>query len=249
MNVSNYGKLSFQDKLIRQKMDRYKILHFFIGERFVFFSSFESALLCSRSSVQRKLFSLEKQGIIKSDSLPLSTEFYGNKTMKIYSLTNNGLEYAKGLIGDEFNFLSFDKSRINLTTLKHTFIIQQVKARYNKQGYDMTYPSFDIKIADGYINKLNVCVEVELNIKNYARYNEIIGEYIYLMGQGETKIKKIHYIVSEEVYKNRLKKIFSSFSTINVRDRILKIDAEIFNIFEIYTVQEYYDHINKLENV
>jgi hypothetical protein len=248
MEIRKIGQLPFLEKQRRRKIDKELILKFFKHERFVFFSCIESLLSCSRSSAQRKLASLVKNGILKTDSLPISNEIYGQKTMKIYSFTSSGCEYAKGLFDDE-SFLLFDKSRLSIHSIKHLFVIQHIKARYMKKGLTVTYPCFSIKIADSYINDLNICVEVELNIKSYARYNEIIGEYIYLIGENNPKISEIHYILPEDVYKNRLIKIFRSFTTVAVKEQTLMLDSSIFNIFKFFTIDEYYSYINNINNI
>lgn len=245
MKIKDIGGLSFLEKQRRNKVDREKILNFFKNERFVFFTCFQSLLNCSRSSVQRKLNTLIRNGILKSDSLPISKEFYGTKTLKIYSFTSNGVEYARGLFDDD-NFLSFDKSRLSMNTIKHTYIIQSIKSRYMNIGLTVTYPCFSVKIADAYINDLNFCIEVELNIKSYVRYNEIIGEYLYLIRENNPKISQIHYVVPDDVYKNRMLKIFRSFSFVAVREQTLTLDSTIFNIFKFFTIEEYYNYIKNI---
>jgi hypothetical protein len=248
MEIQKIGQLPFLEKQRRRQIDKELILKFFKHERYVFFSCIQSLLSCSRSSAQRKLASLVKSGILKTDSLPISNELYGQKTMKIYSFTSGGIEYARGLFDDE-NFLLFDKSRLSMNSMKHSYVIQQIKARYMKKGLTVTYPIFSIKIADSYIDDLNICVEVEINIKSYARYNEIIGEYIYLISQNSPTINEIHYILPDGVYKNRLIKIFRSFSTVAVKEQTLMLDSSIFNIFKFYTIDEYYDYINNLDKI
>lgn len=250
MKINEIGKLSFFEKQQRRQRDKNAILNFFKNERFVFFSCVQSLLNCSRSSAKRKLDSLIQHGILKSDSLPVSNEFYGKKTMKIYSFTSNGIEYVRGLFDDHDTFLAFERSRLSMNTIKHTYVVQRIKALYMRTGLTVSYPVFSSKIADSYVNELNFCVEVELNIKSYSRYNDIIGEYIYLMSQEESNIKQIHYILPDDAYKNRLTRIFKSFSTVTVGQRTLTLDSSIFNIFKFFTIDEYSNYIltlNKTE--
>lgn len=246
MGIKEIGLLSFSEKQRRRQTDKNIILNFLKNERFIFFSCVQSLLNCSRSSVQRKLNSLVQGGILKSDSLPISNELYGTKTMKIYSFTSNGLEYVRGLFDDDDSFLSFDRSRLSMNTIKHTYIIQQIKAHYMKNGFSVTYPCFSVKIADSYIADLNFCVEVELNIKTYSRYNDIIGEYIYLIRENNPKIKEVHYVVPDDVYKNRLIRIFRSFTTVAVKEQTLMLDSSIFDIFKFFSIDEYYNYINNI---
>lgn len=56
------------------------------------------------------------------------------------------------------------------------------------------------------IDKLYFCLEVELNITIYVRYNEIIGEYIYLIKKGNPLINEIHCIAADDIYKKRITK-------------------------------------------
>ncbi|EAT1859506.1 molybdopterin-guanine dinucleotide biosynthesis protein MobC [Salmonella enterica] len=224
--------------------EKIRILLSFLKEET--YSDFRTLMLLFEFKDHKSLYTLlnkvTKMGLVQKYTL----ESHASK-IALWGITNDGL--AVVLTPDDKIMPSrFEPYRITGWSLDHHLDNQQVRLILEKKGasnwingdrstflsqYNVKHrPDGLIKLPDG----RTIAVETERRLKTKARYQSIIASH--LVAISDKHWRYVFYVTPDEQKKRSLKVIFSSITSVIVKNHHVTLETKHRDVFRIYTMEE-----------
>jgi hypothetical protein len=165
---------------------------------------------------------------------------YG-RPITLFGITNNGLAHSFDLDEAFEQRPTFQPSKVKPTMLNHKISVQQVIVKSTLLGYSnvknadlLNFRKSGFKVPDliAKFRGKTVGIEVELTIKSFKRYTEIILSH--LLSIKAQRWDEIHYLVPSIDFKNRLERIFKSIKFVSYKNQKIELTDAHFNKFNFF---------------
>lgn len=204
-----------------------------------------------RTVVYRTLQRLEKKGFVKLHKITFEIAQTGKQTL--WGITPMGATF----ISEEVDPPYFEPSKVAITTIAHSMMIQKVRVKATKNGYINWKSSRTLKrlAADNRGKWLQIpdaiaekdgeiyAIEVERTVKTARRYRSIMANFIqmFLAGRNDDSKKTVDRVLylCPPPFDKRLEKIFYSFETVSIGGKEHALNDNAKARFKFYNVLEW----------
>lgn len=173
------------------------------------------------------------------------------KSVRLYGITTHGAVMAQEEQDDPLNVVTFQPSKVNLTTLQHRIDTQLLRIEAENAG--RTWIALNnirlvkgSKLPDGMILRpdgTRLAVEVERTAKSPKRYQEIAN--LYARTFKENNLVNVLYLFPDVTLKNRVQRIYSALPSLGEGINAVQLrDGDIFRLFTFMTYEEFSDYLN-----
>lgn len=235
----------------RTEEKRKKILEFLSEEIFTTTDILSNYMELDRTVIYRTLKTLEKKGFVKLHQIIFEVAQTGKQTL--WGITPMGATF----ISEEVDPPYFEPSKVAITTIAHSMMIQKVRVKATKNGYINWKSSRTLKrlAADNRGKWLQIpdaiaekdgeiyAIEVERTVKTARRYRSIMANFIQMFWAGRNDdskktVDRVLYLCPPP-FDKRLEKIFYSFETVSIGGKEHALNDNAKARFKFYNVLEW----------
>lgn len=194
---------------------------------------------------ENTLAKMGRDGLIRA--IRLETNF--GRPIRLWGLTNHGLQLAPEFDADNRNAQTIQPSKISLNTLQHELDSQYIHAASITHGWNgwKSDTSFarelildGLKVPDAIANTPNgetVALEVERTLKSQKRYEEIMRSH--LLGIKNKRWDKVLYLSPTAQISRSVERSFQKITQISHKGQRVTLTGQHRLLFSFSTYEEF----------